>query len=456
MPKPRSLALVLALFALLGNSSVHAGADLVQAESLIRAGKAEEAWTLLFPLEFDLAGEVDFDYLLGVAALDSGRPGQATLAFERVLAVNPNYAAARLDMARAHFAMGDHARARLEFNAVLNFDPPPPARATIERYLAAMAAGGTAPSSRLAGYLETGVGYDSNLNAGASGGSFYFPLFSATIASTSKGAAYATLAAGADMTRTVGENVDVLAGVDFRQRNNSQDWVDARRVRRTDYYDSRSIEGRLGLEFRPGPRDALRLTLSRGQYDLNLNEHYRRSGGALAEWRRSVDGGHQWSAYLAEQRLRYGSVGGASYRMYGGDQLLAGLGGVVAIEPERAAAVFAGLYGGTERATDKSYGNLDGDKRLAGVKLGGQLGLWPALLLQASVNVLDTSYEMANPLFGEQRRDLQSDLALAAQWRFAKDWQLKPQYQYTRVDSNFGVYDYRRHDISLTVRHDWR
>ncbi len=448
--------LTVGLVALLGNFSVHAAVDLTRAESLIRAGKAEDAWALLFPLEFDHAGEVDFDYLLGIAALDSGRLGEATLAFERVLAINPNHAAARLDMARAHFAMGDQARAKLEFEAVLRFDPPPPARATIERYLAAMAAGGSSPNSRLTSYLEAGVGYDSNLNAGASGGSFYFPLFSATIASTSKAAAYASLATGLDLTRTVGEAIDLLVGADFRQRNNSQDWVDARQVRRTDYYDSRSLEGRLGLEFRAGPRDALRFTLSRGQYDLNLDERYRRSNGALAEWRRSIDGGHQWSAYVTEQRLRYGGVGGASYRMYGGDQLLAGLGGVVAAEPERAAAVFASLYGGTERATDRSFGNLDGDKRLTGVKLGGQLGIWPSMLLQASTNVLGTSYEMLNPLFGERRRDLQLDLALAAQWRFAKDWQLKPQYQYTRVDSNFGVYDFRRHDFSLTVRHDWR
>ncbi|NNM80359.1 MAG: hypothetical protein HKM01_07890, partial [Gallionella sp.] len=69
------------------------------AEALMRAGKPAEAYALLEPLEFERSGEVRFDYLLGIAALDSGKPDKATLAFERVLAVNPNYTAARLDMA---------------------------------------------------------------------------------------------------------------------------------------------------------------------------------------------------------------------------------------------------------------------------------------------------------------------------------------------------------------------
>jgi hypothetical protein len=45
-----------------------------------------------------------FDYLLGIAALDSGKPDRATIAFERVLAVNPNFAGARLDLAIYVFA----------------------------------------------------------------------------------------------------------------------------------------------------------------------------------------------------------------------------------------------------------------------------------------------------------------------------------------------------------------
>ena len=110
------------------------------ADALIKDGKPADAYALLEPLEFDRAGEVRFDYLLGIAALDSGKPDKATLAFERVLAVDPNFAGARLDMARAYYQLGDMPRAKTEFETVLKLNPPEAARATIQNYLGAIAA----------------------------------------------------------------------------------------------------------------------------------------------------------------------------------------------------------------------------------------------------------------------------------------------------------------------------
>lgn len=448
--------IAIGIAAWMAGAAAAAAPDLADAELLLRAGKAQDAWALLSPHEFELAGREGFDYLLGVAALETGRPGLATLIFERVLVVNPNHAAARIDMARAYYAQGDHARARTEFEAVLHFDPPPPARATIDRYLAAIAGAAGKSATRLSGYVEAMLGSDSNLNAGASGGAFYFPLFSATVASSQKRGAYAAAGAGVDMIHTLRPNTDLLAGIDVRQRTNDRDWVDDTQARRTDFYDSRSLDGRLGIQYRPGPRDALRVTVSRGEHQLNGTEPYRRSSGALAEWRRTEDARHQWGVFVLDQRLRYGTVDGASYQMYGGDQLIAGLGGARVLEPERAAFVYGSLFGGGERATDRASGNLDGDKQLAGMKIGGQIDVGPTVLVQASVGLLGSRYELENPLFLARRKDLQADLSLAAQWRFTRDWQLKPQYQYTRSDSNFGAYDYRRHDLSLTVRYDWR
>src|SRR5262245_54346224 len=100
-------------------------AVLGQAEELVRSGEAEKAWALLAPLERQYAGRPDFDYLLGVAALESGRPNRATFVLERVLTVNPGHLAARLEMARAYFALHDFERAEREFDTVLAAAPPP-------------------------------------------------------------------------------------------------------------------------------------------------------------------------------------------------------------------------------------------------------------------------------------------------------------------------------------------
>ena len=98
---------------------------LVEAEILIKKGKPSDAYALLEPLEFEHSGDTRFDYLMGIAALDSGIPGRATLALERVLAVDPEHAAARLDLARAYFQLGDLPRAKTEFALTLKRNAQP-------------------------------------------------------------------------------------------------------------------------------------------------------------------------------------------------------------------------------------------------------------------------------------------------------------------------------------------
>ncbi len=120
------------------SAALAAELDLEKADALMKQGKPAEAYSLLEPFEFQLSGNVRFDYLLGIAALDSGRPDKATLAFERVLATDPNFTGARIDMGRAYFQLGDYTRAKAEFETVLTQNPPPAARATINNYLAAI------------------------------------------------------------------------------------------------------------------------------------------------------------------------------------------------------------------------------------------------------------------------------------------------------------------------------
>jgi len=111
-----------------GNSALAADPDLKKVDALIEQGRVAEAYSLLEPFEYKQAGDVNFNYLLGTAALDSGKPDKARLAFERVLAADPYFAAARIGMGRAYFALGDFNRAKTEFETVLTQNPSPTAR----------------------------------------------------------------------------------------------------------------------------------------------------------------------------------------------------------------------------------------------------------------------------------------------------------------------------------------
>jgi len=96
-----------------------------QAHELSAAGKAERAYELLASAEDEYIGEPRFDYALGRAALDAGYPARATLAFSRVLAVDPGHAGALIDTGRAYLALGNSQQARATFESLLALDPPP-------------------------------------------------------------------------------------------------------------------------------------------------------------------------------------------------------------------------------------------------------------------------------------------------------------------------------------------
>ena len=59
------------------------------ARQMLAANNAKQAYIILVAQQDQLSGNVEFDYLLGVAALENGKIEDAIIAFERVLQVEP-------------------------------------------------------------------------------------------------------------------------------------------------------------------------------------------------------------------------------------------------------------------------------------------------------------------------------------------------------------------------------
>ncbi len=125
----------------LGTLSVACGAEpgpISQAEALLAEGKTQAVYDLLAPLEFEYSGDPKFDLMFGYAALESGNASVASLAFERVLALEPSNPEARLHLARAYVVLNDPASAKREFETLLAANPTQSIRATIGQYLGAL------------------------------------------------------------------------------------------------------------------------------------------------------------------------------------------------------------------------------------------------------------------------------------------------------------------------------
>ncbi|MEM6640951.1 MAG: tetratricopeptide repeat protein, partial [Pseudomonadota bacterium] len=135
------------------------------ARALIAAGQPDKAHSLLAPYADQLAGDVSFDYALALALLDSGEALSATVVFERLLLVAPEFHGARIDLGRAYVALGRLDDARREFQKALDAGPPQKAAALIERYLTELDETQAARQSSRFVLVGTRAGHDSNVNS---------------------------------------------------------------------------------------------------------------------------------------------------------------------------------------------------------------------------------------------------------------------------------------------------
>ncbi len=428
-----------------GNGALAADLDLEKADALMKQGKAAEAYSLLEPLEFEQSGNIKFDYLLGIAALDSGKPDKATLAFERVLAVDPNFAGARIDMGRAYFQLGDFTRAKTEFETVLTQNPPPAARATIDNYLAAIEKQESAKKTKATGYIEASVGHDSNVNYATSQSQIAVPalgnlIFTLNATGVKAPDDYLGFAFGGEINHQATSTFGLYAGADVHTRSNNTQ----------DRFDYTSFDARAGVALGEGA-NVVRLGVLGGRYDLDGKTN-RDTSGVNAEWRHLINPANQVSAFAQLARFRFEptiSVNDFDQSTYGVNWL-----GVV---NDGKGLVSASLFTGDERAPERA----DGGKRFNGLRLGGQVQLNEKTELFAGLGAQLSKYQLANAAFSSPtesvtRDDKQYDANLGINWHYDKVWTLRPQISYIRNNSNIVIYQFDRTDVSITIRRDFK
>lgn len=439
--KAGALALAISLCAGMSPAVLAQQAEVQQAEQLLKAGKPAEAFALLDPLEDKYSGNVQFDYTLGVSALDSGKSDRATLAFERVLAVNPNFAGARLDMARAYFQLGDAERAKTEFLAVRELNPPGDAAVVIARYLEAIEQIERAKKRTLRAYVEMTIGHDNNVNNSGTQGQINVPAlgglpFTLSPSNLKRSDSFQSFGAGADFNYQIRPDLGVYVGGDARKRTNNHE----------DTFDNGSLDMRAGMSFGEASNQ-VRVGANGGRYSLDENLSRRAEGGS-AEWRYTINPANLVSAFSQYSRNRFTSLATAVNSF---NASTSGV-GYTRVLNDGKAALFGAYFFGKER---DPLGRADGAKGFYGFRVGGQLMLRETIDLFGVLSSQIGDYDKHNAAFLAKRHDEQSDVVLGANWRFAKDWTLKPQLLHSRNTSSIVIYRYERTEVSLTVRRDF-
>ena len=445
--RPRTLAMRLAL-ATAGLCLVlcaHAADELLlEAKGLLDGGDAKAAYELLSPLQSERAGDPEYDYLLGVSALEIGRNTEAVFALERVLAVQPDSAPARAQIARAYFNLKETDTAKREFETVKGQEVPPSVSATIDRYLEAIDRITEAERFSARFFLEFASGYDSNVNSATTNGDFVVPglgTLRLTLASQEIGDWFLASSAGVNIANPLTERLTMIGGLSAYGRFNFTE----------DDFNTGYLDGYLGVSSKAG-RSTFSLVAQGNIFmvaDSTYNEAYRNAVGGTFQWIYDLNARSQFTAYVQYAALTYPDQSPRDV-----DRYIVGAGYAHAFRGNDP-SVYIGIYGGTEQERDEAFAGLASDP--IGLRLGGQKRLNDRTYLFANLAAEYRDYRgpFFPPFIDDEREDKQYSIALGVHYLLPKEWRVSPQVSYLRNDSNIEINEYDRWQAFVSLRRDW-
>ncbi len=404
----------------------------------VEGNRSAAAWEQCAKVDRDAVPAADL--WCGIAGVDTGHTGEAVLALERYSLRNPADARGKLELARAYFYAGDDRRAREEFEAVRALDPPPAVRAGIQRYLDALSAREAQYLPKLTAFVEAGVGYDSNANAGVSQADIALPVLGrVTVAELGvrQGDGFGLLAGSVQYNHPVAPGLSLYAGINGTGNfyfNESQ-------------FNLAQASINLGGSYRRAI-DTFALTYAHGEIILD-GDRYRSSDGVALEWRRQLAPTTTISVTPQYARIDYpgdNDVRDANFFALGFGVRHGWLG-------QWQPVLNASIYGGRERdVRDRP----DLGRGIFGAAADVTVSPSPFWAFNAGLAYLRSDYDGDIPLIDVTRKDDNYVLSLGALYLIDRNWSTRLEYQYQRNKSNVELYEYQRNLVMLKLRYDFK
>ncbi len=420
--------------------AAQADALLDQAAVLVQNGAAAEAFRLLDAQEAQRAGDPAFDAAMGHAARAAGQYTRAVLAWERVVAAQPDNRDAQTELVRALYAVGDKRKAQALDGAGREQAIPVDAALDVDQFMLSYDRPEHGGESSLRGHVELTLGHDTNANAGPGLANLISPLPGTPAWTLAPSALETSGGFGAALVALRGRHVldarwSLVGAASASLRQHSGD---------ADRFDNRQIDGSAGVSWRAERHEVV--VSGVGSYYALDGTRLRSLAGVQGEWIYRLDGYRQWGGFVQRFDLHYPAqalrdvqrtVAGASYTQVSRSGVRA----------------YGMLYAGRESPDAAGAGHFG--HRLAGVRVGGQLPLGSQLGLFAALDWEQRRYGADDPFFAVRRRDRQTSLALGLSCVPASQWRITPQLLLVRNDSSLPVTRYGRRVISVTLRREF-
>ena len=400
-----------------------------QAKNALRDGRSETAYQLLVQYEINWSGEDAFDYLFGVAALDSGHAGDAIFSLQRLVARQPEFSGARLELARAYYDVGDNELARIEFARIQSENPPPNVAQTVSDYMAAIEIKSREYQSSAQYYIEVGGGYDSN--APASTDENIFLNFVLNPTNLEQSSAFAKVTLGGFWNNPISPSSQVLfnARVDHRA-NPSVHFVDASNIDLGAAWSWKSGESAASIA-----ANSLFSALDGG--------YNKRDIGVMGTYVRQISDSWTVAGFVRGGAIRFEE---AALAIRDVDQVLYGLS---LSQDYKSAQMSISLTGNTDDAVDAGEQfSADG----YGVRFTNNWYRKGGSVIFLDASATKTEYD--TQFFGLDREDDLYAVTLGSAWsQFpSKGWVTTLNLNYSVKDSTVSLYEFDRLEVGVTLR----
>jgi len=421
------------------STSAYAILDLTPLKSLLSSGQAEKAYEFASTEMTDSEGIPEFDYYYAIAAIDSGHANEGVFALERVLSLDPDNYAARLELARGYFILEEYARARQEFETVLTVSPPKDVISSVNLYLDAITVKEERYKTTQSSFVDFGFGSDSNANSGPSIDSYDIGIFTVVLDADSREQddTFAELKLGYNVSTPISPGILYFLTLNADSHNNNDN----------SQYDTQAYTLDTGLKFHKG-KNLFTFDIFAQQLQLNRDD-YRILTGLNSSWLNNLTQKSALQLYLQLSTQNYDQLPTRDV-----SSVLLGGSYSQKISTHYSPVLIAGLY----LAQDDPKLNTDAarestERDYFGVKLATILGLSDKLSAQLSLRYQDTEYGMLSSFTGKTRRDDHFTQTLKFTWRLERRWELSAKASLIKNESNVELYEYDRTVLSTNLRY---
>lgn len=445
-PLPRRLArhLALALFSL-GMAGQVLAADnedeiIQQLNMLVAQGQFQQAYELAEDNLFDLEGEAEFDFLYGLAALETGNPDEAVFAFERIAYVYPDQQRVKLELARAYFMSNNLTASEQLFNEVLATNPGPNVSNNIRGFLDLIEQRQNAVSSTFSWFVNSNIGSDSNINSATELGVISTPIGDVELSPSGQSIDddFMDIGGGVNYNHPFNKNSSAYARANYNKHNNFS----------TSEFDLDVMAGEAGYAL---IRDNVRMTLSGRLQRVNLDStKFQTSSSLLGGWQRNAGDGWTQGFTAAYTAVRYNGATNPDNKLRDVNQFL--MSGSIG----KASGRFlhnVSIYYGDEDARQAAGKN--NAQSFYGIAFSEQFQFKPGHIPYFRISFHKSDNKAVAPVFNIKRGDDTFSTSLGWIWQINNNLNLTTDLTYTENDSNIDLYGYNRLKYQTGLRYQF-